>query len=293
MSARIRVFFSLLLTPLLLIQMGCETPFNLQITAGQSQVTVNPDQQVCNPFGGGSSAGRNHGLKAKLSYAPSNATVHPQVLGDFLTMGTPVNVDLFFNDVFVPTRPFDSGFLTQAGNVLTTPNGDTLYEWFRIDFESNVVLGSSDPVGKYQFALMSDDGSLLKIKEFGQYNILVNNDRTTSSSLKCASRSVEMNASTMVPIQLGYFQGPRYHIALAVLWRQVPANLSPADEALFMVDQACDTYGNGQFFDSTQNPPAPSSVWNGMMSRGWKVLKSENYLLPGTTVNPCDAPIGI
>ena len=84
-----------------------------------------------------------------------------------------------------------------------------------------------------------------------------------------------------MPLELDYYQGPRYHISLVVMWR--PWNGS-AD------DPSCGKQGNGMFFNSQVDPPAPQAAYNALLSRGWKVVSTPHYRLEAPTQNPCNEP---
>ncbi len=264
---------------------GCETTaVQVGNTAVEIESPVDSRQSdaVCDPFGESESAGgRENGLTGKLFYLNPEQPRYTTVL-DYILNGQTVNVDLFFNQLNVPTRPFDQGFLTQNGTILTTPKGDTLYEWFAVHFESEIRLSRHDNAGLYQFALMSDDGAVVKMKgSDGSYEMLVNNDGTHPSRLACATQHVTMAADTSLPVKIDYYQGPRYHIALMLLWRQV-------DENTDLADVACGKSGNDYFFDSTKTPQVAQPAWLGLLSRGWKVLNAQNYFLPnGPGSSPC------
>jgi hypothetical protein len=95
-------------------------------------------------------------------------------------------------------------------------------------------------------------------------------------------------------MKLDYFQGPRYNIALMLLWREIPScGANGRDTGADLYDEACDQAGNDTFFIWENNPVTPTNLWLGMLSRGWKVLSPENYVLPsapGVTTNPCVTP---
>jgi hypothetical protein len=251
-----------------------------------------PETTVCDPFGDDENfGGIASGLWGRLRYLTSDQPRYTSVV-DYMLNGVDAGVDLFFSQVDVPTRPFDRGFVTELGETLKTVEGNTLYEYFGIHLESEVKLSDEDVEGRYQFAVLSDDGSLLEVStDGGPFSKLVDNNLVTPSRLACASRTVDMTYDTRMPIRLDYFQGPRYHVALIILWRSIPDHATDAD----LADVACGLSGNGKFFDSTQNPPAPTGTWQGLMNRGWKVLSPENYMLPAhMRSNPCmpGGPIG-
>ncbi len=234
-----------------------------------------PTKTVCNPFDGDSQTQVNGGLVGKLYYTEVGEPHYPTA-SDYIAHGHAVDADLFFNRVFVPTRPFDRGFVLESGDLVTTPNGDSLYEYFGLHLESLVKLGADDPVANYQFAVLADDGAVLKIKDTDLgYRTIVDDDGVHPTQMKCATEPVSMNRSTRLPINIDYYQGPRYHISLVVLWRPWPNEAeNPVNDPL------CNQAGNSLFFDSTANPVAAQPAFYSLLERGWRVLEIPNYQLP-------------
>lgn len=244
-----------------------------------------PNSYVCNPLDGGSgNLDAELGLHGQLFYIPPGSPT-PATAAEYITNAVKVDVDLFFNQLYVPTRPFDRGFVTQGGITLAAADGTQLYEWFGIRFDSRLQLAAGQPAGDYQLAILSDDGSMLRVDRGAGPESWIENDGWHPTRMGCSTIPLNMAAGTAVPFQLDYFQGPRYHISLVMMWRPLPAN--PADQ----VDPLCGTSGNSQFFDSTQDPPAPTARYNALLSRGWQVIGPQNYALPETQEeNPCNAP---
>lgn len=90
------------------------------------------------------------------------------------------------------------------------PGMPALIEWFAIRFEGRLLM---DRAGKYQFALESDDGSLLFIDD----RLVVENDGNHAPRVR-ASPMVTMTAG-MHKMRVDYYQGPRQRIALRLLYR--------------------------------------------------------------------------
>ncbi|MBX9768337.1 MAG: hypothetical protein K2X47_13770, partial [Bdellovibrionales bacterium] len=281
---------------------GCEVPINQPVvgdggTVGEPAealppepetppLFVDPTKLICNPFsppGNGYPENRSQGLVGELYYLQPGQPRYSSTL-DYFIHGTKVDASLFLNQVFIPTRPFDRGFVTAEGMPIKTDAGDTLYEWFALRMETQVKLAQSDVEGQYQFAILSDDGAFMKIQDSnGNWVTHINNDGLHSTRLGCATQPVTMTSATKLATELLYHQGPRFHIAMILLWRPWPTN--PAD----VNDPLCGRQGNSLYFDSTMNPPAPTSSYNALLSRGWKPLVPENYVLPARmSANPCD-----
>jgi hypothetical protein len=263
---------------------GCELPAT--VNAGDSTVLAEPGtiagDAICSPLGGGNSLGGSHGLKADLYYLDPNG-VHYNDVAEYVSRGTKVSADLYFDQVNVPTRPFDDGFVTQAGSVLTTPQGNTLYEWFGLDFRTTLKLAAGDTPGRVQFGVLSDDGAVLLQQSGSSWSTVVDGDGTHASMFKGATQPITLDANSALKLRLEYYQGPRYHIAAMILWR--PWTAAQDVNALDPVDGQS---GNDLFFDSTQSPPSPRAAYTQLLARGWKVVPPANYYLPDeTVVNPC------
>ncbi|MEQ1876146.1 MAG: hypothetical protein ABL958_05835 [Bdellovibrionia bacterium] len=269
---------------ILLLGTACNSKFNFEDMPpnyGQESISIPPSESyVCDPFDSGRKAGDHNGVVGHLHYLDSTMP-HYTSVHDYIQFGNPVDdVILFINRLFVPTRPFDRGFVTLGGDVLRTKSGDRLFEWFAVDMRTKLGLGSGDVAGDYQLASISDDGSVLTLGAGSGASELINNDETHSTTMKCATQPVYFDATSRLPAKIEYFQGPRTHIALMLMWRPWPAG-GPADPE-------CDQSGNDYFFDSTQNPSAPTAVYNGLLARGWKPMSAENFYLESGVVNPCD-----
>ncbi len=292
MSVRLlkpRRFFivTLLHVPLLT---GCELPVEVKegltkieaISAAQAD-GANAGQAVCNPFGSsGGVSGRNQGLQGELFHLSASQPKFTR-LDPYFLEGTRAPAQLFFDQVNVPTRPFDAGFLTLDGEVLKTPEGNTLYEWFALRLESQLRLVQGDRAGKKQFALLTDDGSRLRMKLNGQWETVVENDENHPTKLVVSSFPIDMNSSSSIPIELQYFQGPRYHIALMILWRDWPEGENAWKDPLN------GQLGNSLYFDSSKSPPEPQQAYKDLLSRGWNPISSQNFYLEsgGAQENPC------
>lgn len=253
-----------------------------------TEVVINPsapdpNSYSCNPLDGEQSIeDLNQGIEAELYYLDSTQPQYDHV-SDYFSFGHFVEgVKLYFNQIFVPTRPFDRGFTLANGQTIVNPNdGSTLYEYFAIRHRGRIQLGSKAP-GLYDFAILSDDGAILYLDD-GSGNLVeyINNDGQHPTKMACSTVPVELGADDKISFQLDYNQGPRYHISLILMWR-------PHDPTK---DKECGKSGNEYFFDYTQDPPTPTSKYNGLLARGWQPLAPENYKLPDDVANnPCNEP---
>ncbi|WP_159455168.1 PA14 domain-containing protein [Pseudobacteriovorax antillogorgiicola] len=103
------------------------------------------------------------------------------------------------NNLDVPERAFDTGF----------PGLPELFEWFGIQFLGEIEIPES---GQYWFRLTADDGSNLYIGD----EKVIDNDGVHATKSVDGSIYLEKGSH---PIRVDYFQGPRYHITLQLLWK--------------------------------------------------------------------------
>lgn len=231
---------------------------------------------VCNPFGG-PPPGSQNGVSGDLYYLNDSQPLYEDVR-QYFQNGTRANAKLFMSDINVPTRYFDQGFATQGGTGLKRNDGTLLIEKFAMSVGSTIRLAAGDTAGYKQFAVLSDDGSIFTIKQNGVEKVLVDNNGVSPTKLGCGmTENILFDANTALPMRLDYFQGPRFHISVILLWRNAP-NALPASDAL------CGYASNDEWFDS-QNGSTPQQKYNELLARGWRPLRPQNYWLDGT--NPC------
>jgi hypothetical protein len=101
----------------------------------------------------------------------------------------------------IPVRAFEQGF----------PGVPGLFEWFAIRYRCVLVVPES---GRYAFRLNSDDGSKL----FIDGKLVVDNDGTHPAQI--ADGYLQFDGPSKHAMELQYFQGPRYHIALQLFWKR-------------------------------------------------------------------------
>jgi hypothetical protein len=281
--------------------LGCEAPTEI-VDVGDSTAIVDlpasapspgpssspppadPTKTVCDPFANNpdhAGSDLDHGIVANLKYLPDSAPRYTRA-ADYQTYGIPLDATLFFNDVNVPTRSFSLGFMTQSGVLIKNHQGNTLYEYFGVHFESQIQLTPANPIGPYQFAAISDDGSVVQVNRGSGFETLLNNDNVHASRFTGATQSVAFSSRDVkVPIRVDYFQGPRYHISMILLWRPWPSTGSS-------VDPQEGKSGNDLFFNSNQVPSVPSATYQGILSRGWRPVSAANFVLPDSVAqNPC------
>lgn len=273
---------------------GCEAPLEgdpAVLIAREDSVVLADNSSftsdggvVCDPFANNAAhpgSSLNLGLAGTLSYLTPDQPRYTS-LGDYRDHAHVAPVSLFFSEVNVPTRAYDLPFVTQTGLEVKDPAGNSFYEYFAVNMEGNVQLKADDNEGLYQFALLADDGAQLHIDQGAGFETIIGDDGVHPTKMLCSNQPVVMNHATALPIKLDYFQGPRYHIALVLMWREWDGT---------SVESECGLSGNSRYFDSTVSPSTPKAAFTALQARGWKVLAAENFSLPSHIAsNPCTNP---
>lgn len=239
------------------------------------------NKTVCNPMGnGGSNTEPTEGLEATLYYLSADQPRYTDV-ESMINNGHQSDKNLFFSQLYIPTRLFTEGFPLQSGGTIADDAGNELIEYFALRFTGVLHLGPNEAEGDYQLGMLSDDGSIwsLSSSETGtDYSIVLNNDGTHPTQMGCGP-IVHMTQNTRLAMKIDYYQGPRYHIALVPMWRRV--NSSTPNDPL------CGQNGNSLFFDYNNNS-APEPAFNQLLSRGWYPLAVANFSITAdTSYNPC------
>jgi hypothetical protein len=249
---------------------------------GDDTVAENiPGAPVCDPFGGQGEDQRN-GIRGSLYDGLGQQL---RVVNDYYTKGQLASSDLYFSSLNVPTRKFTHGFTTPSGETLKSVNGQTLHEWFAINFQGRIRLNNQQEAGLYEFALLNDDGAVLSVgNSRDNLSMLISADYHTATRFSCSNRLVYMNHLQDLSFNLDYFQGPREHIALILMWRKIES------EDQYQQDPQCGKSGPNMYFNSNTNPSTPNATYNQLLARGFKVVDASNFLLPNENdLNPCVA----
>lgn len=239
------------------------------------------NKTVCDPFGDLPDPRSNQGIKAELWWLNKGTPAQSSV-GKIIEKGQKSDRTLFFSQLNVPTRIFDLGFASETGEAIKSDDGSKLIENFALRFKSILKLSPNQRAGLYEFAILSDDGAVMSFRDKdGTYRVNVNNDGNHSTRLGCSSSAVKLDAETEIPMNLEYYQGPRHHISLVVLMREISSE-SDAGK-----DQACGIAGNRTWFDPN-NSSIELKPFKDLLARGWQPLSNQNYSLANEAMfNPC------
>lgn len=218
-------FFSLATILILGFQNCSKASFKTALDYGASSLGNGGGPILCDPFsspGGCDANAQLGGLIGNVFYLPNGPLVD-----DYINNGAKLQVRIQLSKVDVPTRAWDVGFSLPNGSQLLDDAGQPLIEWFALDLKGFIKLPATIAAGAYQFALESDDGSILDING----TTVINHDGQHSPSFKCASQAVTLPAAAKYPVRLRYYQGPRNQIALRLLWRPWSQSGLPCDES--------------------------------------------------------------
>jgi len=130
----------------------------------------------------------NSGFQGKIYFLPEFTLSLPN-FKKLKSVGT-----LYTDYLNIPPRDFMEGF----------PGITNRFEWFAIDYTGRFWI---EKPGKYQFALVSDDGSILYIDQ----KRIIDNDGHHPAQVQYGSAKLAEGAHD---IRISYFQGPRTALAL-------------------------------------------------------------------------------
>ena len=129
-----------------------------------------------------------YGLHGRIYYIPENSDRLP----NFKKL-QPVG-SIYTRALYIPVREFTQGF----------PGITDRFEWFAIDYTGRFWI---EKTAKYQFGLLSDDGSKLYIDK----KEVIDNDGIHAA--RAVFGDVKLKAGVH-DIRVSYFQGPRAQLAL-------------------------------------------------------------------------------
>ncbi len=189
------------------------------------------DDIVCDPLNteslGECSGENDRGLIGDLYYLSEGFVKSQSDLSfvrtkTFLDFGVRVPVKVQFNSIDVSPRSWTEGFTTADGRTLKNNEGEKLNEWFSIHLEGYIAL----PEGKYQFAILSDDGMTVSLN--GEE--VLKDDSQHAPRWRCADDLVEFAKNEAKAIEVRYWQGPRTQIAMQLLVRPASKQARSCDE---------------------------------------------------------------
>jgi hypothetical protein len=127
--------------------------------------------------------GRVYDLKGRIKLLPDLSSSRP--IGKIYT-----------NSLNIWPQRFDEGFPGITGR----------FEWFAIEYTGKIWIETG---GVYRFSLLADDGAKLRLDNA----LLINNDGIHSARAFSAAATLSRGVHS---IEITYFQGPRFTVALVL-----------------------------------------------------------------------------
>lgn len=161
----------------------------------------------------------------------------------------PAGLPMYVATLNIPDRNWSDGF----------PGLRQRNEWFGLDYKGTFKVNK---MGQYQFRLVSDDGARLYIGN----HILIDEDGTHPSYSKAGT--ITLDRDSTYPIEVQYYQGPRYRLALQLFWTKA----GDSTERIFP--------GPGTIFVAAA--PARFPWWvlgvilAALAAAGWLIIKRRN-----------------
>lgn len=249
---------------------------------------------VCSSLGSVLVPSEKSGLKCELRYIDTQSTMTNTEKINLLSVAyfddtnshvikTPEVI--YLNDVNTPTKQFEAGFKTAAGDTLKDDKGNALIEYFALKMETLIKLDTLDEEGEYLLATISDDGTIVQVKDKDVWETVVANDGPHAARMGCASKKITLNRNSKVPIRIFYNQGPRTQIANVLVWRKILP-----DEPEINYNKVCGQASSVEFWHP--DTYVPGVLGKQILAENWKILKPQNYQLPDNEVNPCAFAVG-
>ena len=164
------------------------TSINLDTPAASCKIRLIADTEI-----GTSDDGKTQGVKGNVYQLVAGQPKLP----DFSKMA-PVD-QIIVSNIDVPNHAWSTGF----------PGVRNLYEWFGIQLQGNLYVSKNS---QCSFRIDADDGANLYIDGIK----VVDNDGV--HAVRSAYGDVNLTAGKHA-VRVDYYQGPRYYIALQVLWK--------------------------------------------------------------------------
>lgn len=205
---------------------------------------------ICNPLGGGEPVKTaKSGLLANLyegKYGFNGLNI-------YFTDGYKHPETIYFSNFNVTPRSFSDGFSVGENDFLKTQTGTKLIEWFAIEAKGHIRLPDDKEEGFYHIITVSDDGIVVRVD--GQD--IISNPTNHAPQIDCAKAPLEFKKGEEHDFWLGYYQGPRYQIALQTYIKKV-------DPATYTKSALCKKANDTQ----------------ALLNEGYEIIKPDWFTLP-------------
>jgi hypothetical protein len=239
---------------------------------------------ICDPFVVGGDTTCNGGLVGDIYYLDSAhqtafKSLSNKTVDYFYSNGILVNALLTLKQLAVSTRSFTAGFpSSMTGELIKDNTGSVLNEYFAFKLETVLKLDPTlDQPGWYQFATLSDDGSMVLAKPSGSSTYsqtIVSNDGDHPTKMGCSNSAIYIDDTTRLPLMIKYYQGPRTEIALTLMWKRVSAMNSS-------MDGSCGVSSSSAFYGPNYDN-FTTALFGQLTSAsgGWRVIAPSNLIAP-------------
>ncbi len=275
-------------------------------TEGEIRTITPIEVPICESLGEGNDEGeKNKGIIGKLYDSGQKAFDFQSIVANAKRNGGVIENPLYMNKLDIPTRVYDQGFVKGYNDdgspilVMNTKKSEPLIEFFGISFKGRLTLGEidrrpTDEEGHYQIGFISDDGVTMRVRknEKEDWVSLIDDNVHHPTKFVCPNQTIEMKKGTKLHYELDYFQAPRQHIALVMVWRKV-REIGEDKQTYTAKKEAhpfCGDQDNDMWFLSRQGS-TPTAKYQRLLDSGFKVLGTENFLLPREDdINLCNDP---
>jgi len=175
-----------------------------------------------------------------------------------------------FRSLEINTAPrfYDKGVVGREQETIQDPRSNKeLLEYYLIKYEGLLEIKDPSMNGEYEFALVSDDGVLLKLNN----KTVIKTNLYHSPRMDCMEKSIRVKVNKPIKIDLYYHQGMKNHVANMLVWRKVKT-INTSSEVSCHNKKIASSY-------------CGKNIWNTkpLFNEGWEVvpqtiLKSKNRL---------------
>jgi hypothetical protein len=173
----------------------------------------NDDEVSCEEYKSGLKAGL-YALKTKYINRSNRRSIR-----SLLNLRKLISIDYFTaEEVNTPNRNYAQGVVGREAEYIIDPrSGNELLENYIIKYQGQIVVNDKRDEGKYEFALLSDDGVILKLDN----KRIIQTNKVHAVRFSKGRKKINMKINKPVNLDLYYYQGPKNHVANVLLWRKV------------------------------------------------------------------------
>ena len=213
-------------------------------------------------------------------YVPAPGSAGYGKSGDYIALGTEISSGIILKDLNVPTRYYSAGF-PNGNDVLRDDRSQILQQYYGLKMKTSLKLATGDADGIYELAMLADDGvSVYTVDSNGAKQVLIEDEHDHPTRMACMHQGLKMTATSRIPLEITWYQGPATEIAAVLIWRRLDnktAVTTPLSGAAGQ-DPDCGTYQNASaYFDAYSSPMSqPRQAYTDLLKRGWVPVPNAN-----------------